>query len=57
MHYCELTELISKIIMSFEDFNQVIQHAKINRYFSQDLFDEIGLFCRRYMEMRGILIR
>jgi hypothetical protein len=42
--------------MTFKDLDQVIQHAKINRYFGQDLFNEVSLLCCRDMEMRRVLI-
>jgi hypothetical protein len=51
-----LTELISKIIMTFEHFDQVIQHAKINRYLGQDFFNEISFLSGGDMEMRRVLI-
>lgn len=33
-----LTELICEVIISFKDFNQVIKHGKVDRYFRGDFF-------------------
>lgn len=39
-----LTELVCEVIMAFKNFDQVVEHSKIDGYFRNDFFHKIRLF-------------
>lgn len=52
--HCKLTQFVSKIIVTFEYFNQMVQHAKIYRNFGKYFLEHIDFILRRYVQLLNV---
>jgi hypothetical protein len=51
------TEFLCEFVVAFEDFDEMIEYAEVDRDFCRQFFEKVCLFCRSDVKMFRIRIR